>query len=640
MTWASVPGGRVRATLVTAWVVVGVSCVEPIGNRCGDGLPPCPRGQACIDGTCAAVVGGGAGGGRVTGGGAGGGLAGGAPGGGSSAVDAGMADASVGDGGDVDAGASDGGGVDADAGTDASVPDAGRVDAGLPILDVLARRAERTCARMVECGLIDPQLVPAVCVPKFREYLWSQVPEAARELPLTDAGLACADFDLPCADLLLGLAIPEFDGRCLRPGPRPRALDAGCTADEDCGDPNTVCSAACGRCVTAGRLGERCRPPSQSPRCLSGYCDEQADRCRVFQSLDAGCDHPAACGPDATCRNTCSDGGTCPSRCERLPVAPQPCAPEGCASSSTCIGGVCTLRGAAGAPCTTTEACVSGNSCFRGACRTRGGQGVPCETGDDCTSGTTCDRVFRTCQPQAGGLIGATCTAEFGQCGFIPCTGLFINPDGGVGRAGVCRRAQAGEECLLVDPGCDQGLWCASDGGVATFGVCTPASAGNPCRTNTQCAPTSFCASNQTCQPRAASGAPCDEGRRGSCALENEICMMRGGMARCGPYPSAGQPCAPAPDNRPRCRAPATCDGTLCVDAGLVGLPCTLGLGCIDGACLTSDGGQAILLGVLPESLCFPRQPIGGSCTDQSECQTGLACRGPRDRKTCVGLCQ
>lgn len=53
------------------------ACPEPIGNRCGDDLPPCPSGQACISGLCApAIDAGNQGGGTAGGGTAGGGAAG------------------------------------------------------------------------------------------------------------------------------------------------------------------------------------------------------------------------------------------------------------------------------------------------------------------------------------------------------------------------------------------------------------------------------------------------------------------------------------------------------------------------------------------------------------------------------------
>jgi len=69
-----------------AALILEFACQEPIGKRCNSELPPCPTGEACVDGMCTAVSGGTAGGvaGGSSGGSAGGtsgGNAGGASGG-------------------------------------------------------------------------------------------------------------------------------------------------------------------------------------------------------------------------------------------------------------------------------------------------------------------------------------------------------------------------------------------------------------------------------------------------------------------------------------------------------------------------------------------------------------------------------
>jgi hypothetical protein len=94
------------------------ACPEPIGDRCGDGLPPCPGATACVAGRCTLQPDGGGSGGNATGG---GGTAGGnATGGGGTA------------GGNATGGGGTAGGAPSDAGTDAgAVTDAG-ADAGAP----------------------------------------------------------------------------------------------------------------------------------------------------------------------------------------------------------------------------------------------------------------------------------------------------------------------------------------------------------------------------------------------------------------------------------------------------------------------------------------------------------------------------
>jgi hypothetical protein len=106
---------------VTVILVVSVTrCSQPVGNRCGPDLPPCPSMQECQMGECrpfaVPMAGGEAGG--TAGGGAGG--AAGGQAGGSSVTDA---------GGAVDSGVSEDGGPAQDAGV--HVPDAGGEDAGL-----------------------------------------------------------------------------------------------------------------------------------------------------------------------------------------------------------------------------------------------------------------------------------------------------------------------------------------------------------------------------------------------------------------------------------------------------------------------------------------------------------------------------
>lgn len=78
-------------------LVVTSSCLQPIGDRCGDSLPPCPNGTTCIEGRCSSDS---TAGGTAGGAGAGGG---GSAGGDVVAVDAGLDGGSVSDGG-ADAG--------------------------------------------------------------------------------------------------------------------------------------------------------------------------------------------------------------------------------------------------------------------------------------------------------------------------------------------------------------------------------------------------------------------------------------------------------------------------------------------------------------------------------------------------------
>lgn len=92
-------------TAILSLIVVS-SCPQPIGDRCGDKLPPCPNGTTCTEGRCRTD---GVAGGTATGGGP-------ASGG------------SAGGGGVVGADAGHDGGFGSDGGADAgNPPDAGRV---------------------------------------------------------------------------------------------------------------------------------------------------------------------------------------------------------------------------------------------------------------------------------------------------------------------------------------------------------------------------------------------------------------------------------------------------------------------------------------------------------------------------------
>jgi hypothetical protein len=121
-------GVLMRRILGVVSVVVLAGCPEPIGDRCGPDLPPCPSGQSCLDGRCQAAMGGGAAGGATSGGtsgGASGGMAGGTAGGSSGGVAGGEAGGMAGG----DAGGSAGGVAGGDAGGSAG-GDAGGMAGG------------------------------------------------------------------------------------------------------------------------------------------------------------------------------------------------------------------------------------------------------------------------------------------------------------------------------------------------------------------------------------------------------------------------------------------------------------------------------------------------------------------------------
>jgi len=618
-------------------VVAGLSaCPEQVGDRCGAQLPPCPAGQQCVDARCVVFI---ADAGRVLD---------------ASVVDAGTADGGRIDGGligldagGLDAGAPDGGVRDSgtpDGGTDSGVVDAGVPDAGFPLLDALLVRATRLCQALQACGVVSAADAPTLCVGPVRETLWSFAPPALVALPLDpDAGARCSQIPvLPCQSNLLLANLVDLRTSCPVVLNGPSGLGGACGSDRDCADKASLCAQSCnGTCALAGGLGQPCLAPDRSQEpCFEGFCDGPTNRCAPFRVSDAGCAATSECGPDSVCRQACLrfDAGVCvqpDGRCVRLPPVTSPCAPEGCDTASRCDGPTCVLRTALGQACSNDE-CVLTASCFGGSCRARASIGAACVRSNDCLAGLSCDRVSRTCQaPRTGRAVGEACS-EPGQCGGVrvACAGLFINPDGGPGQPGVCRAPQPFDPCQDTFS-CPIAHFCSPDAG-----VCAPSLLGSPCSNSAFCAPSHACNPTGACQPRDPSGAVCAAEGADSCANPADVCLRVGAepFPRCRPLPVAGQACAALDPRLARCRLPAVCEGTTCVDGGVVGQPCIPGLGCFDGVCVT-ETGELDLFGFGGSGRCAPRSAMGGPCGTDRECQQGLVCRSTNGRSSCVGLC-
>jgi hypothetical protein len=196
-------------------------------------------------------------------------------------------------------------------------------------------------------------------------------------------------------------------------------------------------------------------------------------------------------------------------------------------------------------------------------------------------------------------------------------------------------RLTMGAECdaSAPSPECASPLVCVRDTTTGQ-GHCEPIrAAGQPCSSETECA-TGFCGNN-TCLEDGHEGDPCTENYE--CRwMESLTCVL----GACGPLHGPGEPCGEPYDcvgsnchtdglcglpNGERCDGSADCrtgycpSFTACMPRLPNGDPCTYDDMCTGGLCDTSSGTCA----TAP-----PPQPVGGSCSDTTDCEDGLQCDG------------
>ncbi len=311
---------------------------------------------------------------------------------------------------------------------------------------------------------------------------------------------------------------------------------------------------------------------------------------------------------------------TCGSRCRpRIPTDP-------CLSDSECGAGSICDDGSRCGPlpvpsatqsCSDTFECEAGMACIGGQCASPRRDGESCANHDDCSS-RICDEVTRACTRARSVPIGSACTRR-GQCdsfGLLVCRGAWVNPDGGVGLAGVCDLPRDGDSCRGHGD-CGVARWCNA-------GVCEAAGAQTPCRHGLNCRRSDFCEAGR-CRPRLAIGEACS--RAGLPCVEGSFCVGASGSSqgtceqprRLGDACSAQKFCA---------GLTVDCLGGTCAVVGLAGTPCRQTWTMPPSECLEN---------VCESGFCTPvTRADGADCRFDRDCVSGVC-----DRKfKCSSACR
>jgi hypothetical protein len=321
--------------------------------------------------------------------------------------------------------------------------------------------------------------------------------------------------------------------------------EAGGGGDPDAGSPTgpltpeSVCRAAFIAQCERRRACGRGQP----------YCEQLADLCPDYYF-------------NAQSNRTVEGTAACIAEIRALP-----CSDVGLSALPTCL-----VDGRAVAYAT----CAFASQCASGTCQVGGGSScgtcsAPIALGEPCTGPGQCEG-------------GAFCHDQTQKC-----TANSTIVHGGPGA--TCNRN--------VDPvlGCERDLWCLWDGSPSAGGICKPPPGdGEPCAAslfgNDSCAPGLDCIGD-TCSPAGKCGAAtCDA---------SSYCSQESGSAKCVPFATEAQSCAPGSYGDPRCDPTTYCS-------------------------TTADGG----------GVCIPARPrsIGEPCDPSHFCDRLMKCENGQ----CVGL--
>lgn len=247
----------------------------------------------------------------------------------------------------------------------------------------------------------------------------------------------------------------------------------------------------------------------------------------------------------------------------------------------------------------------------------------PCATGLRCGTDRTC---------LTPGATGATCASDY------DCELTLVCAEG---QCAAPRHGDIGERCEDSD-GCGGDTGCLASAHM----VCRAPVAGGPCRSDDDCPSGAWCddsAASGTCEPGGAVGEPCGNG---IVCQEGLACDASDSL--CGPFPTAGEPCAQGRFGPFLCAAGLVClESRTCGEAPAEGEPCGLGeprcaagLGCAYGAegstcnakvdagayCDNDDTCGDGLFCDFGANACMPFLARGELCTDGNECGPGGSC--------------
>jgi hypothetical protein len=365
---------------------------------------------------------------------------------------------------------------------------------------------------------------------------------------------------------------------------------------------------------------------STSPCKVNGRCTAESAPACVYDDA-----------PDDTACDLLGVGdGVCEAGLCQLP--PQPCNTNAqCTTAGTsCVSGMCAVRGTAGASCEETEDCVSGWVCG-GEGRCLGDLDVPCEGDGDCLGichEGLCSRDSRfggpcySVNPSLGCIPDLVCGQDL-RCVYGP--GAECVEDSECGGFSTCDPTK--KTCVVEDgSGCDDDDQCREVCLVSFCGQRSPF--GWPCGEDSDCLDMLACnppVSDAFGQCRVADGGLCFDD--GSCLSDSKCTPgVPPGEApgMCERRPDIGEACGPSDP----CVSGARCSNGVCAPFSPLGGPCTgtpdcaVGV-CSAGTCRLEDG-----VACTDNAQCINSCVMGAcaatcltcACDDTSDCGPDLSC--------------
>ncbi len=264
---------------------------------------------------------------------------------------------------------------------------------------------------------------------------------------------------------------------------------SSCSVDGDCAAATPFCNGTV--CKATRPAGRNC---STGTDCTSTFC------------VDNGSGQKVCCGSacnngQSTCTGTTETDnicplGTCSSPTKNCP--PYACKSGACATSCTC---------GSGAPCLDATNCGANAYCDGTACHAQGTNGT-----NGCTAGVQCTNGFCV-----GGICcGSACTGS--SCS----SGTTETDQVGTCNGGTCQTSNT----TCTPYACE---------GASPNGKCvTQCAADADCTGKNFCATTAYgCKANPSCEPRIASGMPCDTANCQGGVTTCKQCDNGGGGVAC-----------------------------------------------------------------------------------------------------------
>lgn len=408
-------------------------------------------------------------------------------------------------------------------------------------------------------------------------------------------------------------------GSCVH---QPPTVGTGCTADTDCVASGLKCmkalfpgsdrvSAMPGACVRGNAAPCAAGETSLASLCIPTCASDADCAATMFCGTNRADGATKLCMPG--CRMTGAPACPSPQSCD--PYTHACLAPvdtstlggactlgKGCLAGQTCLPTAAAPAGVCARSCTRTDTgpatfclCVPGATIGGGGCQpTPGPAGITCAYDADCAVGLLCEHVSGKCAPSC---------------------------DVATGNALAARACQTGT-CLAAGNG-----WKESTLHVGTCTAPTTGAIGQACTSDASCG-----SAGAVCRWMAASGT-----RAGTCvypfaspAACSAACVTADRKCIADPDGTGGaQYCTRSCVNPGDCGAALTCSASGCQPWCATGAQL-----CTSDATTTPATAYECRIGATADLRCQPKVATGGlseggTCTGDSDCQTGLTCAAP-----------